>query len=838
MASRKAVRDTCRATAKASATRYSFPYREHPPSPYTYEGDNDQELSLLHQTRAAAATETHTSAGSITPPSTNPATLSSFVADSNSNYDSQSRYTLYDPAPGPLSFGAPQLDPAAVSSRGSFLVDDPYTTERHGAGSGSHAGMPHRSATRKIKLFKGTVLSVDYPVPSPIQNAVLAEHRDAEDGFPEEFTTLRYTAATCDPENFTLRNRYNFRASMYNRHTEMLIAVTYYNEDKVLTARTLHGVMQNIRDIVNLKNSQFWGKGGPAWQKIVVCVIFDGYEPCDKNTLDVLATIGVFQEIIMKKDIDGKETVAHVFEYTTQLSITASQQLVCPDMNAPASSSPPPMQFIFCLKQKNSKKINSHHWLFNAFGRILNPEVVVLRDTGTKPGPKSLLYLWEAFFNDKNLGGACGEIHAMLGPHWRKVMNPLPLESVFRYMSVLPGRPLEQYFHGDHKLLEALGPKGYLGYIKVAKGETDVPKGAAKFINYGYNLIRLLFLHIQMVYNVCQLVMTWFSLALYWLTSSVIMDLVGTPSTHNKEVGWPWGNEASPIVNNFIKYGYLWVLMLQFMLALGNRPKSVVLPYTLSFLYFALVQLYVLVLSFYLVASVFAGGMLDFDLSNGISAFLSSFFSSSGGGIVLIALASTYGIYMVASILYLDSWHILTSSWAYFLGMTTGINVLMVYAFCNWHDVSWGTKGSDKSDELDSATTQKDNRDGGVFIEVMDKRALALPGTEHELPDTTDEAEPPAAEDDTNSKSKKKKNKSEQPPPPDEDSYKKFRTGLVCAWVSSNLLLSLLITSTGCSDSWFFQAVLWATAGLSLFRFVGSMWFLVKAGLLCCISRR
>jgi chitin synthase len=51
------------------------------------------------------------------------------------------------------------------------------------------------------------------------------------------------------------------------------------------------------------------------------------------------------------------------------------------------------------------------------------------------------------------------------------------------------------------------------------------------------------------------------------------MDLVGTPSTHNKEKGWPWGNEASPIVNNFVKYGYLWVLMLQFMLALGNRPK-------------------------------------------------------------------------------------------------------------------------------------------------------------------------------------------------------------------------------------------------------------------------
>ncbi|KAE8163827.1 chitin synthase-domain-containing protein [Aspergillus tamarii] len=865
-------------TSSDSGSSHCPPYHEQ--HPFYPEEQDEQEISLLERN-----TSSH---------------YSSPFADSVAESDSQKRYTLHDP--GPSIFGAPEYD----------LVQSSVKKTRSGL---------ERYGTRKINLVKGAVLSVDYPVPSAIQNAIQPEYRDAEEGFPEEFTHLRYTAATCDPDEFTLRNGYNLRPAMYNRHTELLIAVTYYNEDKVLTARTLHGVMQNIRDIVKLKKSEFWNKGGPAWQKIVVSLIFDGIEPCDKNTLDVLATIGVYQDGIMKKDVDGRETVAHVFEYTTQLSVTATQQLVRPHDNE-SSSNLPPVQFIFCLKQKNSKKINSHRWLLNAFSRILNPEVIVLLDAGTKPGPKSLLSLWEAFYNDQTLGGACGEIHAMLGPRWGKVINPLvaaqnfeykisnildkPLESAFGYVSVLPGafsayryraimgRPLEQYFHGDHTLSKRLGKKGiegmnifkknmflaedrilcfelvakagfkwHLSYVKAAKGETDVPEGAAEFVSQrrrwlngsfaaslyaimhfgriyrsGHSLIRLFFLHIQILYNICQLIMTWFSLASYWLTSSVIMDLVGTPSSHNKEKGWPWGNDASPIVNTFLKYGYLWVLMLQFMLALGNRPKglqsnSVVSLYTVSFLYFALVQLYVLILSFYLVVNVFTGGMLDFTFDEGVSAFIKSFFSSSGGGIVLIALVSTYGIYIIASILYLDPWHILTSSWAYFLGMTTSINVLMVYAFCNWHDVSWGTKGSDKVDALPSATIHKDNEKKN-FIEELDKPQADI---DSQFEATVKRALAPHVEPEEDGGKTL------------DDSYKNFRTGLVCLWVFSNLLLALMITATGVDKicltntsttrtTWFFEVILWITAGLSLFRFIGSLYFLGRAGILCCVSRR
>jgi chitin synthase len=49
-----------------------------------------------------------------------------------------------------------------------------------------------------------------------------------------------------------------------------------------------------------------------------------------------------------------------------------------------------PTQIILVIKQKNAKKINSHKWFFNAVCEVINPEVTMLLDVGTKPTEKSL----------------------------------------------------------------------------------------------------------------------------------------------------------------------------------------------------------------------------------------------------------------------------------------------------------------------------------------------------------------------------------------------------------------------------------------------------------------
>ena len=56
-----------------------------------------------------------------------------------------------------------------------------------------------RFATRKVPLHHGSVgsvLSVDYPVPSPVQNSVLSKYRADLEGGSEEFTHMRCKSGT------------------------------------------------------------------------------------------------------------------------------------------------------------------------------------------------------------------------------------------------------------------------------------------------------------------------------------------------------------------------------------------------------------------------------------------------------------------------------------------------------------------------------------------------------------------------------------------------------------------------------------------------------------------
>lgn len=62
-----------------------------------------------------------------------------------------------------------------------------------------------------------------------------------------------------------------------------------------------------------------------------------------------------------------------------------------------------------------------------------------------------------------------------------------------------------------------------------------------------------------------------------------------------------------------------------------------------------------------------------------------------------------------------------TSLIQYLLIAPSFTNILNVYAFCNLHDVSWGTKGSDKDEALPSVSSKKGKDEGAAVVEDMHK---------------------------------------------------------------------------------------------------------------------
>lgn len=327
-------------------------------------------------------------------------------------------------------------------------------------------------------IFKGVRghLVLDCPLATELLSKFPGYDPNAKNyGLMREFSHMRYTAVTCGPSNFW-RDGYILRPIHYpvKRETELMIVITMYNEDDILLARTLKGVFKNIKHFESRTNSPVWGKD--SWKKIVVCVVSDGRSKINERAQALLAALGVYQEGLAKSRIDDKKVKAHIYEYSTKVGISEVTDTV-----KLRTDKVVPVQMMFCLKEVNTKKINSHRWCFEAFSQILNPNVVILLDCGTQPSGRSLYKLWKEFDRDPQVAGACGEIKASLkktqiftnplvyGQNFEyKISNILdkPTESVFGFISVLPGAfsayryvalqndingkgPLEKYFKGE-----------------------------------------------------------------------------------------------------------------------------------------------------------------------------------------------------------------------------------------------------------------------------------------------------------------------------------------------------------------------------------------------------
>ena len=772
---------------------------------------------------------------------------------------------------------------------------------------------PRRAKTmRRVRLYRGNLV-LDCPVSKKLL-AQLPEPR-----MEREFTHMRYSAATCDPSQF-VTNQFTLRQTCYQtpRQTELFIVVTLYKEDEILLGRTLQGIFKNIKHLSSRTRSKTWGKD--AWKKVVVCVVADGRFVIHPRTKALLAALGVYQDGFAKNIVNDRPVAAHIYEYTTMVDIQKVDKTV-----KLTTDKSVPVQMIFCLKEKNQQKINSHRWFFQAFGPILNPKVCVLLDAGTMPGHDSIYHLWKTFDVHPNVGGACGEIKAYLGSGWNKLLNPLvaaqnfeykmsnildkPLESSFGFISVLPGAfsayryvalqnnlhgqgPLAQYFKGEtlhdsgagiftanmylaedrilcFELVAKRNENWLLKYVKSAHAETDVPEGFAELVlqrrrwlngsffaaiyaqahllsiwRSAHSLGRKLMLHVEFMYQLFSMLFSWFSIGNFFLVFRILTSSLGDSS-----LGFAPGNVLGVI--------FLWIyggcMITIFVLSFGNRPKGTHVFYIIIVAFFAVLMTYLLFAAIYISVksveySVCVNGGFSVSLVFGNQTFRD----------LVVSMMSTYALYFVSAFLFFEPWHMLTSFVQYLLISPAYVNVLNVYAFCNIHDISWGTKGdTEQKTDLGIAKTNEAGKlevDIPTHVDDIDSSymeqitTLSVPVKE--------ESTKPSKEDASR------------------DYYALFRSSVVLSWIFTNVIIIVVVLNTaglsaitsgggtaststlgkragdemldvlmnraanancgslgstvdGPRTQIYLSVVLWAVAALAAFRFVGCIYYLV-----------
>ncbi|KAK0941804.1 Chitin synthase, class 2 [Friedmanniomyces endolithicus] len=766
----------------------------------------------------------------------------------------------------------PALRPHDSFVSDSTLTEDMYDEKAEELYGPAPSGKQERRgareaqmATKEVRLINGELI-LECKIPT-ILYSFLPRRDDVE------FTHMRYTAVTCDPDDFVSRG-YHLRQNIgfTSRETELLICITMYNENEIDFTRTMHGVMRNISHFCSRAKSRIWGKDG--WQKIVVCVISDGRAKVHPRTLDALAAMGCYQSGIAKNLVNQREVTAHVYEYTTQVSLDADLRF------KGAEKGIVPCQMIFCLKEKNAKKLNSHRWFFNAFGRALNPNVCILLDVGTRPGDDSLYHLWKAFDRDSSVAGAAGEIKAAKGKWLRNLLNPLvasqnfeykmsnildkPLESVFGYITVLPGAlsayryhalqndenghgPLSQYFKGETlhgqdadvftanmylaedrilcwELVAKRNERWVLKYVKAATGETDVPDAVPEFISQrrrwlngaffaavysllhfrqiwytDHSIARKILLHVEFIYQFVSLLFTFFSLGNFYLTFYFVAGSLSDPKLD------PFGHNIGLYIFYLLKYVCVLLIMMQFVLSMGNRPQGAKKMFFGSMVAFGIIMAYTTFAALWIVVKQLT---TRDDLMLGNNLFTN----------MIVSCLSTFGLYFLMSFLYLDPWHMFTSSAQYFALLPSYICTLQVYAFCNAHDVTWGTKGDNViNKDLGAAKQTSSSKTGTVELEMPSEQLDIDSGYDEALRNLRDRVEVPTP--------------GTSDAQQQEDYYRAVRTYVVIVWLACNAVLGMVVSEvysgTHIRDNFYLKFILWSVAGVALFRAVGSGTFMV-----------
>lgn len=309
-----------------------------------------------------------------------------------------------------------------------------------------------------------------------------------------------------------------------------------------------------------------------------------------------------------------------------------------------------------------------------------------------------------------------------------------------------------------------------------------------------HTLWRKILLHIEFVYQFVSLLFTYFSLANFYLTFYFIAGSLGDPKLD------PFGHNIGKYIFVILRYSCVLLICMQFILSMGNRPQGAKRMFLSSMVVYSVIMAYTTFAALYIVIKQLKDPKTVLKLGNNVFTNL------------IVSTCSTIGLYFLMSFLYLDPWHMFTSSAQYFALLPSYVCTLQVYAFCNAHDVTWGTKG----DNVIHTDLGMAKGTGAVVELEMPSEQLDIDSGYDEalrnLRDRIEVQKPGISESQAQ-----------------EDYYRAVRTYMVMVWLVANAILAMAVSeaysSTSVSDNFYLKFILWSVAAVAFFRAIGSSTF-------------
>lgn len=345
-------------------------------------------------------------------------------------------------------------------------------------------------------------------------------------------------------------------------------------------------------------------------------------------------------------------------------------------------------------------------------------------------------------------------------------------------------------------------------------------------------MLRKSLLVFEFVYNLINLFFNWFGIAFFYLTFYYLMATVIPPSSTQSN-GSNIGDVCSKLENCYYVFDalqsiYVGAIVSVFICSMGNRPQGSKSVYTFIMVVFALIMSFMIFFGAYSIYKILTE---VFAIPN--QSIVSLFKTSSQFRDLVLTSAATWGLYLVSSVLYMDPWHMITSFIPYLVLLPSFTNILSIYAFCNLHDVSWGTKGDNGAQVLGSVTS-KIGIDGSSEVQVDFPQDLQEIDYNYNI-FVTRLGKP-------REKNIGKVDKSTA----QQDYFKGFRTQVILSWMLCNAIVVALMTNQVILNQLqstftintasaatarlnpFLAFIFYSILGLSFVRFVGSTSYIVN----------